>query len=98
MGSPLSFYCPMWDSLLAMFFNVWFLLYQIFRYFVFGDGWFRDYYMELSVYTNSDFLDEKSCQRTLSDKDTDASRPANVPDIEIMTVRHTCLTYYFHCI
>ena len=93
MGTPLSFYAPIWDTWIALFFKPWFLLYQLLRYLILGDGWLRDYYMEASLYTRTDYLDEKLHQKTLDETQEDASRPENVPDIEIMMV-HLFLSHY----
>lgn len=70
-----------------MIWQPWFLIYQLFRYFFFGDGWFLTSLVEVCLLTSAALLDEKSSQRPLTEEEKDSSRPENVPDIEIMAVR-----------
>ena len=83
----MSFYAPIWDTWVALFLKPWWLIWQVLRYLIFGVGWLRDYYMETSVYTRADYLDEKMDQKELTEKQRDATLPENIPDIEIMFVR-----------
>ncbi|EKM54661.1 uncharacterized protein PHACADRAFT_68181, partial [Phanerochaete carnosa HHB-10118-sp] len=86
MGTPLYYYAPIWDTWIAPFLRPWWLLWQLLRFLILGDGWLRDHYMESSVYTRADYLDEDMRQKVLDEQQRDATRPDNVPDIEIMTV------------
>lgn len=85
LGTPLYFYAPLWDTWIALFLKPWWLIWQLCYYVFLGKGWLRDYYMETSIYTHTDYLDEYLRQKELDEVQRDASRPENVPDIEIMT-------------
>lgn len=84
VGTPLFFYAPIWDTWVALFLRPWWLLWQLVRYLVFGDGWIRDYYVEAHIYTRSEFLGEGMQHKELETAQRDASRPENVPNMEIM--------------
>ncbi|KIP06969.1 hypothetical protein PHLGIDRAFT_30220 [Phlebiopsis gigantea 11061_1 CR5-6] len=85
VGAVFVTQCPLWDSIVALFVNPWSLMYQMLRFLILGDGWFRYPYMELSIFTKKSFLDQEYGQRALSDEEKDSSRSENIPDIEIMT-------------
>ncbi|GJE92703.1 GMC oxidoreductase [Phanerochaete sordida] len=85
MGTHMDLQCPLHDSLALLIKRPWYLLYQLFRYFIFGDGWFLTSLVEVCILTCSRWLNEDGSQKPLSEEDKDSSKPENVPDIEIMS-------------
>ena len=73
--------------MVGLIFRPWLLLYHFFRYLLFGDGIFLTSMVEVCIMTTAAFLDMNSSQKPLSDEERDPTRPENVPEIEIMTVR-----------
>ncbi|EKM54662.1 uncharacterized protein PHACADRAFT_175178 [Phanerochaete carnosa HHB-10118-sp] len=85
MGAGIDLQCSLEHSLYVLVRPPWYLLYQLLRYFIFGDGWFLTSLVEVCILTCERWLDADSGQKPLGEKDKDASLPENIPDIEIMT-------------
>ncbi|EKM48854.1 uncharacterized protein PHACADRAFT_214628 [Phanerochaete carnosa HHB-10118-sp] len=85
MGAHLDLQCTLEHSLAVLIWRPWYLFYQLLRYFLFGDGWFLTSLVEVCVLTCERWLDADAGQKPLGENDKDASRPENVPDIEIIT-------------
>jgi choline dehydrogenase len=86
MGTHIDSQCPLEHSIIVLFFRPWLLLYQLFRYFIFGDGVLLTSLVEVCILTSVALLDIDSSQKPLTNEDKDSTRPENVPDLEIIAV------------
>ncbi|EKM54668.1 uncharacterized protein PHACADRAFT_146831 [Phanerochaete carnosa HHB-10118-sp] len=84
LGPHVDLQCPLEHSLYLLVRRPWYLLYQLLRYFIFGDGWFLTSLVEVCILTCARWLDADSGQKPLTEEDKDPSRPENIPDLEII--------------
>lgn len=87
------------DSIIKLQMQPWLLILELLKYFLFGWGLLLMPIVELSLFIPTRLLDRDTQRMYPTKEDSDASRPENLPDVELMSVSEcfpsitTCLTW-----
>lgn len=81
---PVSFYCPIEDSMWSMIRRPTMFIKQLYNYLRYGDGWFLGTLVEVEVFAPSDVIDDDGTPKPLDSQLLDANDPKNIPDICVM--------------
>lgn len=76
----------MHDSIIKLQMQPWLLILELLKYFLFGWGLLLMPIVELSLFIPTRLLDQDTQRMYPTKEDSDASRPENLPDVELMSV------------
>ncbi|KAI0312498.1 alcohol oxidase [Amylostereum chailletii] len=91
IGVPVMYQTPLDDSLHGLESSPLKAIQELLKYLVTGAGLFAAPFMQTSIFVPSRLLNERSEIAAATDaRDLDSAVPANLPDIEIMPIAHSC--------